>query len=95
MYGSLDSRNHLVLQRICEQYGDLVRTGPNEITICRPDAFEILDGPKNNNIRDVWYDILHPRKALVFARQPDEIRALRQSWSLAVSSRCKFDTGTV
>ncbi|KAF1953533.1 cytochrome P450 [Byssothecium circinans] len=76
------------MQRIYEQYGELTRTGPNEITICRPDALELLDGPKNNNTRDVWYDILHPRRALVFSRQPDEIRALRQSWSKAVSSKC-------
>jgi hypothetical protein len=71
----------------------LILPGPNEITIFRPDAAELLDGYKNTNTRDVWYDILHPRKALVFARDKEEMRQLRGSWSQAVSSRCKSVPG--
>lgn len=66
--------------------------GPNEVSIFRPDAIHILDGHKNTNTRDVWYDILHPMKALVFARQPDEMRELRLAWSQAVSSKCAYPT---
>ncbi|KAF1831503.1 cytochrome P450 monooxygenase-like protein, partial [Decorospora gaudefroyi] len=82
------SENYLVMRRMYEQYGEFVRTGPNEISIFRPDAVHVLDGYKNTNTRDVWYDILHPRKALVFCRDPDEIRELRGAWSQAVSSKC-------
>ncbi|KAJ4340196.1 hypothetical protein N0V95_007577 [Ascochyta clinopodiicola] len=88
VFQSRNSTNYLVLQRLHEEYGDLVRTGPNEITIFRADAAELLDGYKNTNTRDVWYDILHPRKALVFARNKEEMRLLRGSWSQAVSSKC-------
>ncbi|KAF2726469.1 cytochrome P450 [Polyplosphaeria fusca] len=82
-----NSTNFLVMQKMHEQYGDLVRTGPNEISIFRPDGIELLDGYKSTNERDVWYDILHPRKALVFARKFGEMRELRASWSQAVSSK--------
>src|SRR5690242_3195415 len=88
VFHSRNATNFRVLQRLHSQYGELVRTGPNEVTIFRPDAAELLDGYKNTNTRDVWYDILHPRRALVFAREKEEMRVLRGSWSQAVSTRC-------
>ena len=88
VYQSRNSTNFLVLQKLHEQYGELVRTGPNEITVFRPDAVELLHGYKNTNTKDVWYDLLHPRKALVFSRDDEEMRAMKASWSQAVSSKC-------
>lgn len=88
VWQSRNSTNFRVQERLHEQYGEVVRTGPNEVTIFRPDAAELLDGYKNTNTRDVWYDILHPRRALVFARGKEEMRVLRRSWSQAVATRC-------
>ncbi|OTA95489.1 hypothetical protein M434DRAFT_379728 [Hypoxylon sp. CO27-5] len=61
-----DSRNHHVVESWHRKYGPFVRTGPNEITICHPAAFEIMDGPKNRNIRSDCPAIWIPRITFAF-----------------------------
>ncbi|KAI0128194.1 cytochrome P450 [Hypoxylon sp. NC0597] len=61
-----DSRNHHVLESWHRKYGTFVRTGPNEITIFHPAAFEIMDGPKNRNIRSDCPAIWIPRITFAF-----------------------------
>ncbi|KEY68850.1 hypothetical protein S7711_03790 [Stachybotrys chartarum IBT 7711] len=55
-----DSKNYLVLGELQKQYGDFVRTGPNEITSFLPEALYMLDGPGNKNIKSDIYDFLVP-----------------------------------
>ncbi|KAI9778385.1 MAG: hypothetical protein M1816_004124 [Peltula sp. TS41687] len=83
------STNYRVMQRVHEEYGTFVITGPNEISIFHPAAIESLDGPKNDNIKDPWYDVLEPRTSPIFTRSEDDRRARRQVWSHAISTQCK------
>ncbi|ORY67582.1 cytochrome P450 [Pseudomassariella vexata] len=61
-------KNHLVLDRLHEIYGDFVRTGPAEITVFHPDVFQAMDGPRKECIKGEWYDLLHPSISLVTER---------------------------
>ncbi|KAI0399894.1 cytochrome P450 [Xylaria palmicola] len=86
-----DSTNHLFLQRIHDEYGSIVRTGPNEITIFDPAAFELLDGFGNETTRDVWYDIVRPRTSAVFTRDKLEHKEGRKFWALSMSNKANND----
>lgn len=45
------SRNHELLDRLHQEYGDFVRTGPSEITVYHPDVFMAIDGPRTECIK--------------------------------------------
>ncbi|KAI0969353.1 benzoate 4-monooxygenase cytochrome P450 [Xylaria arbuscula] len=82
-----DSRNHLVLDSLHKRYGDFVRTGPEEITIFLPEAFEAMDGALNKNTRSDWYDLVHPRISPIFSREDRDQRERRKIWSQALSTK--------
>lgn len=63
-------------------------TGPNEISIFHPAGIEMLDGPKNTNEKDSWYDILRPRTSALFTRDPAVHRERRKVWEQALSEKC-------
>ncbi|KAF2180461.1 cytochrome P450 monooxygenase-like protein [Zopfia rhizophila CBS 207.26] len=87
VWESRNSTNYLVMQKVHQNYGTFVRTGPNEISIFQPNGHELLDGAKNENIRDVWYDVVYPRTSLVFNRDNEEHRDRKSAWSQAVSAK--------
>ncbi|KAI0110725.1 benzoate 4-monooxygenase cytochrome P450 [Nemania sp. FL0031] len=80
-----DSRGHHVLEAWHQQYGPLVRTGPNEITIFQPDATDIVDGNQYGNARSDWYDLLYPRISSIFTRDKVVHDARRKMWENALS----------
>ncbi|GAP88817.1 putative cytochrome P450 [Rosellinia necatrix] len=86
-----DSTNFLFQQKINKKYGSIVRTGPNEITIFNPAAFELLDGFGNETTRDVWYDIVRPRTSAVFTRDKLEHKVGRKFWAQGLSSKAMND----
>ncbi|RAH58924.1 cytochrome P450 [Aspergillus piperis CBS 112811] len=86
-YQCRDSRNHLVLDELHQKYGTFVRTGPAEITIFHPAAWEALDGSANRNIRSDWYDLVHPRISPIFARTEEDHLSRRKVWSRALSTK--------
>ncbi|KAI1288552.1 cytochrome P450 monooxygenase-like protein [Xylaria venustula] len=86
-----DSTNHLFKQRIYEEYGTIVRTGPNEVTLFHPAAAELLDGFGNETTRDVWYDIVRPRSSAVFTRDRQEHKAGRKYWAQGLSNKAMND----
>ncbi|KAK5627594.1 hypothetical protein RRF57_003309 [Xylaria bambusicola] len=86
-----DSTNYLFQQKIYEKYGTIVRTGPNEITIFHPAAFDLLDGFKNETTRDVWYDIVRPRTSAIFTRDKMEHKVGRKFWAQGLSSQAMND----
>ncbi|GAP91120.2 putative cytochrome P450 [Rosellinia necatrix] len=87
VYQCRDSRNHLVLDSLHKKYGDFVRTGPEEITIFSPEAFEAMDGASNRNTRSDWYDIVHPRISPIFSREERDHRQRRKVWNQALSTK--------
>ncbi|KAI1120325.1 cytochrome P450 monooxygenase-like protein [Nemania abortiva] len=86
-----DSTNFLFQQKIHKTYGSIVRTGPNEITIFNPAAFELLDGFGNETTRDVWYDIVRPRTSAIFTRDKLEHKEGRKFWAMGLSSKAMND----
>ncbi|EDO04038.1 hypothetical protein SS1G_06520 [Sclerotinia sclerotiorum 1980 UF-70] len=58
--------------RMFEEYGYVVRVGPNDLVIFHPEAMELLDGSKATHTKEPWYDILHPMTSLVFERDKEE-----------------------
>ncbi|KAF2875739.1 cytochrome P450 [Massariosphaeria phaeospora] len=52
------SRSYQVLDDWHHKYGTFVRTGPSEITIFHPKAYDALDGPRTRSPRSDWYDII-------------------------------------
>ncbi|KAJ5529440.1 hypothetical protein N7527_002833 [Penicillium freii] len=82
-----DSRGHLVLQAWHEKHGEFVRTGPAEITIFHPKAYEAMDGPDNGNTRSDWYDLLYPRISSIFTRDRQLHHERRKMWEQALSRK--------
>ncbi|GKT57817.1 cytochrome P450 [Colletotrichum tofieldiae] len=70
-------KNHLVLEKLHEQYGDFVRTG----------VFMAVDGPRSECIKAEWYDILHPDRALVTTRIKPIHAARRREWNRGFSAQ--------
>ncbi|CEJ59403.1 hypothetical protein PMG11_08028 [Penicillium brasilianum] len=87
VYQCRDSRNHLLLDGLHKKYGNFVRTGPGEITIFHPKAWEAMDGAGNANIRSDWYDIVHPRISPIFSRKVEDHTERRKVWSRALSTK--------
>ncbi|OKO95665.1 Tryprostatin B 6-hydroxylase [Penicillium subrubescens] len=87
VYKCRDSRNHLFLDGLHKKYGNFVRTGPSEITIFHPKAWEAMDGAGNANIRSDWYDIVHPRVSPIFSRKEEDHTERRKVWNRALSTK--------
>ncbi|KAL9082807.1 MAG: hypothetical protein Q9165_008775 [Trypethelium subeluteriae] len=72
------------LERLRQQYGDFVRTGPNEITIFTPDAIPLIHGPLSNCVKDAWYDNLLPLESVLTTRSRVAHDARRHVWDEAL-----------
>ncbi|KAI1495743.1 cytochrome P450 [Biscogniauxia marginata] len=80
LFKAADSRQHLFLDKLHKQYGDFVRTSPNEITIFHPDAIIPIHGSNSRCTKTDWYDNLAPVNAVVLARSRDEHDWRRRIW---------------
>ncbi|KAJ5125658.1 hypothetical protein N7526_007835 [Penicillium atrosanguineum] len=83
--------NYLVLERLHNQYGDFVRTGPSEITVYHPDVFMAIDGPSGSCVKSEWYDVLHPKMSLVTARDKKVHGSRRRQWNRGFTSQALDD----
>lgn len=80
-------QNYLVLEDLHRQYGPIIRTGPEEITIIDPAVPAAVDGPGNQCTKAVWYDFLLPEIALNTTRSKKEHDARRRIWDLGFSTQ--------
>ncbi|KAI1733400.1 cytochrome P450 [Xylaria scruposa] len=78
------SSNHLFLHRLIEKYGDIVRTGPQELTIADPGIWFVLGGRESPCIKAPWYDMLWPYVSLNSIRGRDGYRTRRKLWDEAL-----------
>ncbi|KAL3429833.1 cytochrome P450 [Aspergillus tetrazonus] len=83
----LDYRNHEFLESLHQRYGSFVRSGPAEVTVFHPAAWEALDGPDNLNTRSDWYDLIHPRVSPILSRTSKDHIERRRPWSKALSTK--------
>ncbi|KAK0672541.1 putative cytochrome P450 E-class, group I [Cercophora samala] len=79
-------KNHLVIERLQAQYGNVIRTGPEELTIIDPSVPSTIDGPKSTCTKAVWYDFLLPEIALNTTRSVAEHDQRRKVWDKGFSS---------
>ncbi|PCG93873.1 Cytochrome P450 [Penicillium occitanis (nom. inval.)] len=78
-------QNCKMLHQLRAQYGDIVRTGPNEVTLFGWDAYYQVHGPESKCERSAYYDILHPMVSLDTTRDPVTHSYRRKLWEQAFS----------
>ncbi|KAL8747752.1 MAG: hypothetical protein Q9190_000410 [Brigantiaea leucoxantha] len=82
---AMHSTNYRLMDDLHRQYGDFVRTGPNEIAIFTADAIRAMDAPGTKCTKAPWYDILQPRVSLATTRDKALHDKRRKSWEQALS----------
>ncbi|PYI09740.1 cytochrome P450 [Aspergillus sclerotiicarbonarius CBS 121057] len=80
---------HRHVQSLHQQYGDVVRIGPREVSICRPSAIRAIYGPPTRCTKGPWYDqITHDntKKAMLGLRDLKLHSQRRRVWDLGVKA---------
>ncbi|OTA99276.1 hypothetical protein M426DRAFT_325260 [Hypoxylon sp. CI-4A] len=80
-------KNFLVLEKLREQYGPVIRTGPEELTIIDASVPPTVDGPGNECTKAVWYDFLLPEIALNTTRSIHDHNMRRRIWDKGFSPK--------
>lgn len=80
-------QNHLVIEQLREQYGPIIRTGPEELTIINSAVPLAVDGPGNKCTKAVWYDFLLPEIALNTTRSKEDHDSRRRIWDRGFSTK--------
>ena len=86
-------KNFLLLDELREQYGDFVRTGPNEVTIFNVEGIQALYGPHAKAKKAAFYDNLKPHVSLVTSRSRDFHHSRRRAWDRAFNVQGRFRPG--
>ncbi|PLB54708.1 putative cytochrome P450 monooxygenase [Aspergillus steynii IBT 23096] len=81
------TQNYDVLHGLRDTYGDVVRTGPSEVTLFGTEAFYQVHGKGSHCTRASYYDLLHPMISLATARDPVLHAYRRKVWEPAFSIR--------
>ena len=77
---------YLFLDRLHRQYGDYVRTGPNEITIFSPEAILKVLGPASRCSKSPWWDMMWPQLSMVTTRSKPMHDSRRRAWDMGFST---------
>ncbi|KAI1207910.1 putative benzoate 4-monooxygenase cytochrome P450 [Annulohypoxylon truncatum] len=80
-----NSNNHLLLEKLRHEYGNFVRTGPNEITIFHPAGLNLINKPDLVERSD-WYDLVHPSFSLNTVRNQYFHDRRRKVWEFAFTN---------
>ena len=87
MVQCLGSRNDLLLDQLHQQYGNFVRTGPEELTIFNPEIFSAYDGYDNRCTKTAWYDFILPMVGLNTTRDKAFHDKRRRIWDQAFTTK--------
>ncbi|KAF9886095.1 hypothetical protein FE257_012030 [Aspergillus nanangensis] len=82
----LDFRFGIRLQGLHQQYGDLVRIRPREISICHVDAVQDIHGPGTVCVKGPMYDINLPARSLQMTRDKAFHSRRRRAWDRAFTT---------
>ncbi|CAL1706398.1 unnamed protein product [Somion occarium] len=87
---AMKGKRHVYIQRLHEKYGDIVRIGPNEVSIRDASAINPLMGttgwPKGPNLFGVRWMGPEPMDAMIMVRNPVEHHRRRRPWNRAFST---------
>lgn len=85
------SDNFAQAHQLHEKYGDVVRVGPNELTIINPDAIAAIHSSSSKCIKSAWYDAIGGRNpSLQLTRDRPTHDKRRKIWDQAFSMKGKF-----
>ena len=79
--------NHHQMDKLYKKYGDIVRTGPNELTIFKPEAYAALHGQQSKCTKAAWYDVLKPNESMHSTRVKANHGRQKRMWERAFSSK--------
>lgn len=77
----------IVIGKLRKEYGPVIRTGPEELTIIDAPVPNAVDGPKDNCTKAVWYDSLLPEIALNTTRSKKDYDSRRRIWDNGFSTK--------
>ncbi|KAI0206838.1 cytochrome P450 [Astrocystis sublimbata] len=80
-------QNYLVIEKLRQRYGSIIRTGPEELTFIDPAVPAAVDGPRSSCTKAVWYDFLLPEIALNTTRNTKDHDARRRIWDRGFSKK--------
>ncbi|KAL4993614.1 cytochrome P450 [Aspergillus recurvatus] len=80
-------RNCDILNDLHKRYGDIVRTGPNEVTVFGTEAFYKVNGKGSACARAGYYEIAHPLVSLTTYRDLTEHAKRRSVWNQAFTTK--------
>ncbi|KAI1149355.1 cytochrome P450 [Nemania diffusa] len=83
----LGGKNHLLLGKLFEQYGPIIRTGPGELTIIDAAIPDVIGGPKSRCTKAPWYDIFLPDVTVAATRSVTHHDARRRIWDRGFSPK--------
>ncbi|RYP33768.1 hypothetical protein DL767_004635 [Monosporascus sp. MG133] len=80
-------RLDLEVQKLHQIYGDIVRIGPNELSINDPKALHAIHSSSSPCTKGPWYNVLHPCIALNVIRKHEYHAQRRKAWDRAFSAK--------
>ncbi|RYP67974.1 hypothetical protein DL769_005621 [Monosporascus sp. CRB-8-3] len=75
------------VQKLHRVYGDILRIGPNELSINDPKALHAIHSSSSPCTKGPWYEVLHPCIALNIIRKHEYHAQRRKAWDRAFSSK--------
>ena len=85
VFNSRKLDNYLQLDKLRQQYGDIIRTGPSELCIFRPEAYYAICGPQSKCTKAPMYDLMQPIVSVHSTRDPADHDRRRKIWDRAFS----------
>ena len=77
--------SHYQLLKLHQEYGQIVRIGPNDLSITNADFVQVVSSAQSRCTRSAFYDMSHPITSLHVTRDPVEHAQRRRVWSKAFS----------
>ncbi|KAI4180677.1 MAG: hypothetical protein L6R41_007075 [Letrouitia leprolyta] len=84
-YHVADAKQYLLLEDMRQKYGDIVRTGPNELTLFCPEAYKPINAYGSRCTKSAWYDMLAPFTAMNTTRSKPEHDKRRRAYENGLS----------
>ncbi|KAH7077315.1 cytochrome P450 monooxygenase-like protein [Paraphoma chrysanthemicola] len=73
-------QNHRLLASLQKEYGDFVRTGPNQISVFSPAGVQAIQGVRSKCTKNAWYDMSLPTISLQQVRDKNVHDKRRRIW---------------
>ncbi|CAF3494344.1 unnamed protein product [Fusarium graminearum] len=82
---------YLEVQKLHQKYGDIVRIGPQELSIATPSAFRILHANNSPIVKGPFYNVARPCVNLLADRNKKSHAQRRKTWDKAFTAKALRD----